>query len=157
MSTPPEPVYFYFEFINKIILAGRGDGTNVYFQFGTEIDRHDFIKFANRFIEDYHATVPPEFAINHRIKFSFVTILENGLLRMRRDIRSAEIDDHSEINGGILFIDHDPDNVKEDSSLDGSIFRQACFIRRERLKLLLTVAGFTIGVASLIISAVLKK
>ena len=74
------PVSSYSDFINKLIRAGRNDGTKFYFKFGAEISPADFIEFANRFIEDYYASVPPEFAITNPMKFSFGAVTDDGRL-----------------------------------------------------------------------------
>ncbi|MDP1831324.1 MAG: hypothetical protein Q8K67_04645 [Geothrix sp.] len=157
MDFPPEPIYFYFQFIAKLIRAGRGEDSKPYFRLNSEISHSDFIEFANRFIEDYHATVSPEFALTHHMKFCFGIISEDGIIQMCPTVRSKEVHKYPAINGGILYIETMKDEKEENRTLDGSIFRQACFIRRERLKFLIAVLGSAVAVITLALSLFFRK
>lgn len=150
-------IYFYRGFIRKLICAGRGDGIKPHFRFDTEIRRDRFIKFANKFIEDYYATVPPDFAATHPMKFCFGVASNDGPLAMRPNMHSREVENHPEINAGILYIRINTGESAEDQPLDGSIFRQACLVQRERLKIWMTVLGLTVAVGALLISVFFKK
>ena len=140
-------VYFYSDFIGKLIRAGRNDGTTPWFKFGDEIDRDDFIRFANKFIENSYATVAPDFTLKHPMKFSFVTIAQDGAISLNRNISSREIDEYPRINGGILFIEPEEVGKEEGSKLDGSVYRQASFIRREEWKFRMVLIGAAVAVA----------
>jgi hypothetical protein len=150
-------VYFYSDFIEKLIHAGRSDGTKPYFRFGEEIDRGDFAMFANRFIENYYATVPPDFARKYPMKFSFASISSDGALVMNRTIKPGDIDQYPGINAGILYIDPMDGRDRDSHTLDGSIFRQACFIRRENRKFWTTMLGVGVAIAAFIFSSVIRK
>jgi hypothetical protein len=151
------PVRSYSHFINKLIRAGRNDGIKFYFKFGSEIDRSDFINYSNKFIEDYYATVSPEFAITHPMKFSFGVITDDGLIKLNKDINSREVVKFPGLNGGLLYIKKKNSEKEDDYTLDGSIFRQACLVRRERAKYKMTVIGLVIAVVTLALSIILKK
>ena len=140
-------IYFYSEFIEKLICAGRNDGTKPYFKFREEIDRDDFIRLANKFIENYYATVPPDFARKHPMKFSFGTLSQDGTLSLSRAITSRELDKYPQINYGLLYIEPEDGKNENGSTLDGSIFRQACFVRREEWKFRMTLIAVGVAVA----------
>jgi len=147
----------YSDFINKLIHAGRNNGTKFYFNFDSEISRVDFIEFANEFIEDYYASVQPEFAITHPMKFSFGAITDDGRINLSKDINSREAIKYPGLNGGLLYIKTKNGENEDSCTLDGSIFRQACFIRRERLKYRMAVIGSAVAVATLALSLILRK
>lgn len=143
---------FYSNFIDKLIRAGRGDGIKPYFLLDEELGPAEFIRFANKFIEEYYATVPPEFAITHRMKFGLGTISKDDLLVLNRDLSSREIVNHPGINGGILYVETKNGEMERERTLDASIFRQACFIRRERRKFQMAVLGSVVAVIALALS-----
>jgi len=151
------PIYSYSDFINKLIRAGRNDGTDSYFRFGSEIDRSDFIKFANKFIEEYYASVSPDFSIAHPMKFSFGSISEDGQIHLNNNINSREASKYPGLNGALLYIKPNDGNSDNSHTLDASIFRQACFIKRERLKYLITIIGSIVAVITLALSLFLKR
>lgn len=151
------PVYSYSDFINKLIRAGRNDGTNFYFKFDSEINRSDFVKFSNKFIEDYYSSVSPEFAITHPMKFSFGAITEDGLIHLNKNIGSNEVSKYPGLNGGLLYIKTKTGEGEDDYTLDGSIFRQACSIKREQLKYRMTVIGSAVAVVTLALSIIFRK
>ena len=149
--------YFYSDFIDKLIRAGRNDGTGPSFKFPEEIERDDFIRYANRFIENYYATVPPDFARTHPMKFSLGTFDRNGNLMLNRNISTREIDQFPGLNGGILFLEPKESGNEEGSTLDGAVYRQACFIRRENTKFWIGVAGVAVAIAALVFSLTFRK
>lgn len=150
-------IYFYSDFLRKLIRAGRGDGTLPTFRLGVEIDREDFIRFANKFIEDYYATVSPEFAFSHPMKFCFGSINEDDRLHMVRNISSKNVENHPGINAGIIYLEMKKDGNEDETTLHASIYRQACFIRRERWKFLLAVIGSFVAIAAFFTSLAIRK
>ena len=148
----------YSDFVDKLIRAGRNDGTNFFFSFVEELDRGDFIKFANRFIENYYATVPPDFAIQHRMKFRFVIIAEDGGLALAGPgVTARTVEQYPLINGGLLYIEGTKDGEDGIRSLDASVHRQACFIQRENRKFWNGIAGVAVAAAALIFGMALRK
>jgi len=148
----------YSDFVEKLIRAGRNDGTNFFFSFAEEIDRDDFINFANRFIENYYATVPPDFATQHRMKFRFVLIAEDGSIELAgQGVTARTVEQYPLINGGLLYIEGSQEGEDGTKSLDASVHRQACFIQRENWKFRLGVAGVVVAVIALLFGLVFRK
>jgi len=150
-------VYFYSDFINKLICAGRNDGTEPFFRLDVEIDRDDFVKFSNRFIENYYATVPPDFARNHPMVFSFGAIDHNGQMYLNRALLQRDLEKYPAVNGGILFLDSKDDGAGDGHKLDASVFRQACFIQREQWKFRITLGGAVLAVIAIAINLAFRK
>jgi hypothetical protein len=156
MATQTKRIFFYSGFINKLIRAGRGNHIKPFFIFGKEISPKKFTKYANKFIEDYYATVPPEFAITHPIKFGMGSISKEGMIWINSDIRAHNIDRSPMPDAGLLYIETRQSN-DDDKALDASVFRQACFIKRERFKFFMAVTVSVIAITSFIFSITFKK